>query len=140
MIKTYPDEFLTRVLPECKTPVKQDIVDLLMDVVTDTQCLGLAANQVGIPHRIIVVLKRLMVNPMILKVGDTTAVVEETCLSIPDKVFQVERHEQILIQWQTPDLKKTKTQNWMGGFAYVAQHEIDHLNGILINEKVLSES
>ena len=134
MIKTYPDEFLTRVLPTCKKPVKQDIVDLMMDVAYETECLGLAANQVGILHRIIVVFKRLMVKPVILEFKGDVSIVSEGCLSLPNQMCVTQRHDIIRIQWQTPNLKETKTQQWGGMMAYVAQHEIDHLNGRLIND------
>ena len=136
MLKTYPDEFLTRVLPECTEPVSQDIVDLMMDVAYETECLGLAASQLGIPYRIIVVFKRLMVNPVILQSSNKLILIEEGCLSLPGEVHKVLRHEGVIVEWQTPDLKETKRQGWLGSYAYVAQHEIDHLNGKLISENV----
>ncbi len=136
MIKTYPDEFLTRVLPECTDSVSQDIVDMMMDVAYESECLGLAANQLGVPHRIIVVLKRLMVNPVILKTSKSVISVEEGCFSLPGETHKVLRHEVIIVEWQTPDLKETKRQGWVRELAFIAQHEIDHLNGILINDEV----
>ena len=134
-ILIYPDPFLNKVLPPCTKPVPERVIDSLVDVVYDNEGLGLAANQVGLPYRIIVVFKRFMVNPVILDMSEDKTTSHEGCLSLPGKQYPVQRSNTIIIRWQTTDFKETKTQKWGKDYAWVAQHEIDHLNGILINEK-----
>jgi len=109
--------------------------------------IGLAAPQVGTNKRMIVVWlpsKRddetysiiLMINPSILKKWTKTDTDEEWCLSLPWLVGNVERSTSIELEWidiKGKRMKKTITGYW----ARVVQHEIDHLEGIMICDKFL---
>lgn len=97
------------------------------------RCVGLAANMIGIRKRIIVVLcdglPLLMLNPEIIKKSmhyDT----EEGCLSIPD-VRKTRRYKKIKVKYLDLDMKP-RIATYEGVTAQAIQHEIDHLDGILI--------
>jgi peptide deformylase len=95
--------------------------------------VGLAANQVGIPKRLIVVnyagFKEAMVNPVIEKFRGGTNIESEGCLSFPGKLVSVERYKIIVVSWLAIDgtPKRIKIR---GLLARIVQHEIDHLDGI----------
>ena len=97
------------------------------------RCVGLAANMIGIRKRIIVVLcdgvPLLMLNPEIIKKSmqyDT----EEGCLSIPG-VRKTRRYKKIKVKYLDLDMKP-RLATYEGVTAQAIQHEIDHLDGILI--------
>ena len=99
--------------------------------------VGLAANQVGILQRIFVAEYRrkthFFMNPVIIS-SKGKAMGEEGCLSIPNIRLKVERATTLTLQAQTPDGSPItlKLNNMM---ARIAQHEIDHLDGILITDR-----
>ena len=101
--------------------------------------IGLAAPQIGINKRVIVVdettkehgrYAHLMVNPKITWKSEETVLLDEGCLSVPDQNGEVLRSKSIRITFQNKDGKYKK---WKldGIAARVVQHEIDHLEGIL---------
>lgn len=98
-------------------------------------CVGLAAPQIGVHKRVIVVLTNAgftpMINPVIfwkdLKSKYTTF---ESCLSI-DGEHETKRFRKIKVEYTTPNGCK-KSQMFTGYVAQIIQHEVDHLNGILI--------
>lgn len=100
--------------------------------------VGLAAPQVGINERIIVVLlneKKIisMINPEITYFSEETVIDEEGCLSLPGVWGNVERAGDIIVQFLTT--KGDKIIMKLDGFnARIIQHEIDHLNGILFTD------
>lgn len=109
--------------------------------------IWLAAPQVWINKRIIVVGlpgKRddesypilLMINPEIISKGVQKDVDEEWCLSLPGLVGDVERVTEIELEWI--DIKGRKMRKKISGYwARVVQHEVDHLDGVLICDKFL---
>ncbi len=109
--------------------------------------IGLAAPQVGVNKRIIVVgLAKdrddesyplvLMINPAITKKSTETSVEEEWCLSLPGLRGNVVRPSTIEVEWiDLKGKKMKKTVTWLG--AKVVQHEVDHLDGVLISDKFL---
>lgn len=106
--------------------------------------LGIAAPQVGIMERLAVVLdiedetdpssSLLMVNPELIEKSDEMFESEEGCLSIPGKIYKVPRHKEVTVKYYHP-LKGTLTRKASGLLAAVIQHELDHLDGILISDK-----
>jgi len=108
--------------------------------------VGLSANQVGVNLRLAVIRlnpdeeesvpKLLAVaNPEIVKRSGSALVEYEGCLSIPDQYGQVARNERVTVKFQ--DLSgKELTINATGFIARIFQHEVDHLEGELITEKV----
>ena len=100
--------------------------------------IGLAAPQVGIHKRIVVIdLKEneepspiIFINPKILYSSEEKSTNEEGCLSIPGYYAEVERPKVVDVEWI--DLKGKKTEKRITDLLSVCiQHEIDHLNGIL---------
>lgn len=97
-------------------------------------CIGLAAIQIGVPKRLIVVKigKNFIpfINPIIFQKSKTTYTAREGCLSL-DGEREVCRHASIKVAYTTKD-KKSEVKTFKGLIAQIIQHEVDHLNGILI--------
>lgn len=106
--------------------------------------LGLAGPQIGIMERIAVVLDieddtdpsstLLMVNPTLIEKSEEKFDSEEGCLSIPGRVYLVPRHKNVTVKYYHP-LKGEVIRKAEGLLAAVIQHELDHLDGILISDK-----
>ncbi|MGC9419576.1 MAG: peptide deformylase [Rhodovulum sp.] len=105
---------------------------------------GLAAPQVGVLKRLFVMdpngragprAPRIFLDPVIEARSDDTATGPEGCLSIPGIVADVERSVEITVRWR--DLDGTELRETLSGFpAICAQHEIDHLDGIVTFDRV----
>lgn len=111
--------------------VAQDLLDTL--AANSERCVGMAANMIGVPVRIIVFAgvggAQVMFNPEIVKKsGEYEA--EEGCLSL-DGVRPTKRYRSIEVSWQDRLMRRHRTK--LTGFAaQIVQHEIDHCDGILI--------
>jgi len=106
--------------------------------------IGLAAIQVGVPKRILVIDlqepeeeggepvrdPRVFINPEILASSDQEVPYTEGCLSVPDQFADVDRPDRIRARWLDLD-GKPQEQEIEGLLATCLQHEMDHLNGIL---------
>ena len=109
--------------------------------------IGLAAIQVGVPKRILVIdlqepanpddpesppVKdpRVFINPEILETSDQDVPYTEGCLSVPDQYAEVDRPDRIRARWLDAD-GKAHEEEITGLLATCLQHEMDHLNGIL---------
>lgn len=120
--------------------VTKKIVQLLLDMedtLIEAKGAGLAAPQVGRSERIcLAVLEQktiALINPSITWKSDTTAIAEEGCLSLPDIWINVSRATDIVVEFMAPNTKKLELK--LSGFdARVVQHEVDHLEGILITD------
>ena len=112
-------------------PTANDLLDTLK--ANTKRCVGMAANMIGISKRIIVFSAGpfffTMFNPEIISSSNEYET-EEGCLSL-DGVRKTKRYEKITVKFQDKDFK-TKTQSFSGFTAQIIQHEIDHLNGIII--------
>ena len=127
-------------LKQTSTPVKQvdDEVRRLMDDMLETMYqapgIGLAAPQVGIPYRLLVMddgkgAARALINPVITD-RSGSVVDEEGCLSLPGIYADVERSKTITVQATDEDGEPFELD--AGGMqARVIQHEMDHLDGVL---------
>jgi len=124
------------------TEVDKDILNLIKDM-TETMLkvdgVGLAANQIGENIRIFVInpklsKKYIFINPEITKISNKTELVEEGCLSLPNVFVKKERAKSLKIKAIDENGKqfKLKAKNML---ARAIQHEMDHLNGILIIDK-----
>ncbi len=100
--------------------------------------VGLAAPQVGHLKRLILVetglMVEVMINPVILMRSTTMVRGIEGCLSIPDRTFAVDRSENIQVRF-IDEFGERRTEHYTGLVARIVQHEIDHLDGILIEDK-----
>ena len=138
------------ILKQISSPVEEidDGVRRLIDDMFDTMYaapgIGLAAIQVGVPKRLLVIDlqepveeggepvrdPRVFINPEILETSDTTVPYQEGCLSVPDQYAEVIRPDRVRARWRDRDGKEF--EEWIDGLLAVClQHEIDHLNGIL---------
>jgi len=128
------------------------LIDDMVDTMRDAPGVGLAAPQVGISERLIVVEYAepeeveegeeppevepklyVLVNPEIVKSSTDTVTGVEGCLSIPTLVGEVERKQEVRIRAQNRrgQSVKLKADGWL---ARIFQHEIDHLNGVLFTD------
>ena len=100
--------------------------------------IGIAGNQIGLSNKICSIKLNngnwaTLINPIIKEYNGEIIEHEEGCLSIPNKLFTVKRNTKIKIEYN--DLNyKIKNLNLKGLEAIIAQHEIDHLNGVLISD------
>lgn len=124
----------------------QRLVDDMVETMHAAHGLGLAAPQVGVLQRVIVVempedeedpqsgKRYVLVNPEIVRrEGEDMA--EEGCLSIPGYVGLVRRASKVAVQAQTPKGKRIRLEG-EGLLARALQHEVDHLDGILYIDRV----
>lgn len=147
-IVSIPDPVLRRKAKKV-TVFDKDLLTLIDDMVEtmrDAPGVGLAAPQVGLSIRLIVVEygddededapKKLyaVVNPEIVSASEEMVEGVEACLSIPRIMGEVERHEKIVVKGLNRFGKPVKYK-LSGWFARVFQHEIDHLDGILFTDR-----
>lgn len=116
------------------------LVEDMFETMYHAEGVGLAAPQVGILKRVIVIDDREgnkleMVNPVI-KEMDGEEVQIEGCLSLPHKQGSVKRATHIVVDYYDKDNNK-KTLETRDFFARIIQHEIDHLNGILYSDRAI---
>lgn len=97
-------------------------------------CVGLAAIQIGVPKRVILVRQgntfTPFINPLIIQKSSQTYCADEGCLSL-DGLRSVKRHKSIKVMWTEPNGKK-RVREFKGFIAQIIQHEVDHCDGILI--------
>ena len=112
-------------------PIADDLLDTLR--AHSAECVGMAANMIGVKKCIIVVdlggMALEMFNPRIVSKSVAYEVVEG-CLSLYG-ARSVTRYRNIKVEWKTRAFQ-TKTQTFTGNIAQIIQHEIDHCNGIII--------
>ena len=117
------------------TEADQEIVTDLLDTLRANReiCVGMAANMIGVKKRIIIVNAGfrdiIMFNPVIVRKSGPYET-EEGCLSLPG-VRKTKRYQNIEIEYYDWDWKKQR-QKFIGWPAQICQHEMDHLEGILI--------
>lgn len=118
--------------------------DDMLETMYDAPGIGLAAIQVGVPRRMLVIdlakedepkTPLVFINPQILSTSDEPSLYEEGCLSIPEYYAEVERPASLTVRYQ--DLEgKTRELAADGLLATCLQHEIDHLNGVLFIDHI----
>ena len=125
------------------------LIDDMVETLREAPGVGLAAPQIGISERIIVVEygkedengeevgpKKLyaVINPEIVEAVEETEIGVEGCLSVPDLVGEVERSLKIVIKGKNKQVKpiKIKAEGWL---ARIFQHEIDHLEGVIFTDR-----
>ncbi len=138
-------EYGEPVLREKALPVKEitpEILNLIKDMAETMYTasgVGLAALQVGVPKRIILVDGEedgliVLINPMIIK-SEGEVVEEEGCLSVPDIYSQVKRSSKVTIKALNENGDPIEITE-EGLIARALQHEIDHLDGILFIDRI----
>ncbi|HYG47736.1 MAG TPA: peptide deformylase [Allosphingosinicella sp.] len=141
-----PDPLLRQISTpvEAITPEIQTLIDDMFETMYAAPGIGLAAIQVGVPKRILVIdlqdpeeedgepVRRPMVfiNPEILRTSETPRPYNEGCLSVPDQYAEIDRPDSIRARWLDRD-GKVHEEDIEGMLATCLQHEMDHLEGIL---------
>lgn len=120
----------------------KELVKNLADTMYDAEGVGLAASQIGVLKRVVVIdlaannKKNLitLINPEIIKVSQEQETDEEGCLSVPCVKVNIERPKKIEVKAQSlrGEEKALKAE---GLLARVIQHEMDHLDGLLIIDR-----
>lgn len=142
-IRTMGDEVLTKVCKEVKmmTPRTATVIEDMLDTMYEAQGVGLAAPQVGVLRRIVVIDVGegpiILINPEILETsGEQTG--DEGCLSVPGKAGCVTRPDYVKVKALDENMKEVVYEG-EGLLARAFCHEIDHLDGHLYVEKVEGE-
>ncbi|MDM9996409.1 peptide deformylase [Bartonella henselae] len=133
------------ILREISKPVEyidsavQKLADDMLETMYHAQGVGLAAIQIGIPLRMLVLdVSRndeqknplVIINPEVLWLSDERNIYKEGCLSIPEYFAEVERPKRLCVRYQNREGKQTEIEA-DDLLATCLQHEIDHLNGRL---------
>ena len=112
--------------------IAQDLLETL--IFHKVECVGMAANMIGVCKRIIAFNNEgkyeVMLNPEIVKASGEFET-EEGCLSLLGGPRKTKRFQKIKVQYQTLDMKG-RLKTYQGFTAQIIQHEIDHCNGVLI--------
>lgn len=144
-IKRYPDSILMRktdIVTEFDSDLQQ-LIDDMVETMYAAPGVGLAANQVGISKQLAVIDVSgmeeessliVIVNPEIIHSEEEDAI-EEGCLSIPGYTTVVKRAEKVRVRCQDREGKEVELEG-VGIFARALQHEIDHLNGFLLIDRI----
>jgi peptide deformylase len=120
------------------------IIDDMFDSMYEAEGIGLAANQVGLDMHLFIVdishtdetdQTHIFINSTIISKNNDEEYFQEGCLSIPGIALDVLRPKKITLKYQTPDQKWHK-KKFEGLLARAIQHEIDHLNGVFIIDRV----
>lgn len=120
-----------------------DLVAAMFNSMVEYQGIGLSAVQIGVLKRVLIAAWQgeilVMVNPEIIRTLNRFVVEEEGCLSIPRSRWRpVSRPGKCEIKWRDPQGLE-HTRNFSGKMARIIQHEMDHLDGILITDKPMSD-
>ncbi|MBU6373196.1 MAG: peptide deformylase [Alphaproteobacteria bacterium] len=141
-ILTVPDPVLKQVSKPVEGPVTDELrrlMDDMLETMYDAPGIGLAAVQIGVPLRIIVMdlakkgeppAPRYFVNPEILWASEEKKGWEEGCLSVPEIYDEIERPARIRVRYMDYD-GTTIEEEAEGLYAVCLQHEMDHLEGTL---------
>lgn len=115
--------------------LRKTVLDL-KNTIREHNLSGLSAPQIGVDRRIFVINfngdLRTFVNPIITD-AKGFELAKETCASLPGKTFIRPRNNQVAVAYQTP-LGKAESRKLVGLAAIVFQHELDHLDGILLSD------
>ena len=140
-IQKYPKSILRKKCEELKE-INEETFKLAEGMKTKmitSEGIGLAGNQVGVEKRIIVVQTekgpQVFFNPKILKISKEAEVSDEGCLSLPGIYLKIRRGKEVLIEAQDID-KKIVQITAKDLAARIFQHEIDHINGKVIIDRI----
>ena len=149
-VLTYPDERLKRVAAPVEVfdaALRAAIADLEETLRAGPAAVGIAAPQIGWTQRVVIVDasakpqwrnhgRLVLINPEILAHG-TPVTGREGCLSVPDYTGNVMRAQALTLEARD-EHGRTRRYEMEGFEARVAQHEIDHLDGLLFIDRVVS--
>ncbi len=140
-ILTEPNKLLRQISKPVQkvTKEEQKLMDDMLETMYEANGIGLAAIQIGVPKRIIVMdlskdpnkkEPRYFVNPIIKNKNPKKSTYEEGCLSVPNQFAEIDRPSQCDVEYLDYNGNK-KILHAEGLLATCIQHEMDHLEGIL---------
>jgi len=133
-ILIHPNKLL-KVVAEPVTNITSKLYNIIEDmkfVMNNNNGCGLAATQVGVDKRVFVYDKdKVIINPRIVRTKNSIISKDEGCLSIPGFTFNIKRSEKVFIVGIDIDEKEIEIEA-DGILSIIFQHEIDHLNGIVL--------
>ncbi len=120
------------------SPDIQSLIPIMFDSLRVALGIGLAAPQINRPIRLAVIeadgKQTVLINPKITSYSREKILFEEGCLSLPGEFFLIERSERVTVRYEDEHGTEVKKRA-SGLFAIVVQHEVDHLDGILIIDR-----
>ena len=134
---------------DAEYPNLKELIQNMFDTMHQAQGIGLAAPQIGLPIRLVVVdldvlaedepefkdFRRVYINAHIIETSDDTDTMEEGCLSLPGVHEKVTRSSRIHVTYL--DENFVEHDEWVEGFlARVMQHEFDHLEGKVFADRI----
>ena len=144
-VVNYGNPILRKVCEPVKDFTNLDsIVDDMFDSMYEAEGIGLAANQVGIDLNLFIIdithteeseSTYTFVNSSIIETGGDEELFQEGCLSLPGIALNVCRPEKVKLKYQTLD-EQWHEDEFEGLLARAIQHEMDHLNGVFIVDRV----
>jgi peptide deformylase len=146
-VRQYPDPVLRMQARDVKDfdDDLASLVERMRHLLHDANGLGLAATQVGVLRRVFLFLPDpeeeavALVNPKLVEPSDERVSDEEGCLSLQGVVIPVERHERITVE--ATDQEGNDVRLELEGLpARIAQHELDHLDGVLILDRTTPDA
>jgi peptide deformylase len=148
-IRQYPDPVLRLRAREVEgfDDDLRSLVDRMKGLMVDARGIGLAANQVGVLRRVFVFQDsrddeaeiHAIVNPRILEPSDAREPDDEGCLSLQGVLVPVERHVALTLEGYDTEGREVRLELEELG-ARVVQHELDHLDGVLILDRTTPEA
>ncbi|ABX07064.1 MAG TPA: peptide deformylase [Herpetosiphon sp.] len=139
------------------------LVDDMIETMREARGVGIAAPQVGVSRRVVVIeepaqyeehedgtqtqiapaVLYVMVNPEIIKASEETHMLQEGCLSLPGRYTKVPRNKWVTIKYydlkgREQRLRHIPAEDYKVG--HIAQHELDHLDGIMFTDRMTEES
>ena len=144
-VVNYGNPILRKVCEPVKDFTKLDaVVDDMFDSMYEAEGIGLAANQVGIDLNLFIIdithteeseSTHTFINSSIIETGGDEELFQEGCLSLPGIALDVLRPEKVKLRYQTLD-ERWHEDEFEGLLARAIQHEMDHLNGTFIVDRV----
>lgn len=135
-------------------PNLQPLIDDMIATMHAADGAGLAANQIGLLQRIVVIFlpadddapaidgrhrqgtHYVLLNPELVKTSQETTLILDGCLSLPGWYGEVERARWVTADYEDVQGKRHRIRKAEGLLSYALQHEIDHLNGVLYTERI----
>ncbi|MDD5396775.1 MAG: peptide deformylase [Candidatus Moranbacteria bacterium] len=137
-----PNPLLRVKTVKIKDPLNQDVQELVSNMVETMYAgngVGLAATQVGSDLRLCVIDAEgtlyVLINPQITAKSKTKVISEEGCLSFPGQYFPISRHKEVQVRYVDENGQPAKLKG-RDLLARAIQHELDHLDGILIIDRI----
>jgi peptide deformylase len=120
------------------------LIDDMFETMYAAPGIGLAAIQIGVPQRVVIMdlakkddpkAPQVFINPEVIWASDEKATYEEGCLSIPEYYEEVERPKSVKVKFLDENLKPQEIDA-EGLLSTCLQHEIDHINGVLFIDHI----